>query len=262
MRGAVERLAPLATIYVVGVSYDPFVSGAFRCSIASCASKRPGPTGSKTMLPTLAAIRPVVTSQLLGAWLHERDGAFTADEACARSKAALRSCHDSCSSSRSCAANLAHGSRCITVDGEVEDLATRRRSLSQDRGASPSAVSIRARHPRLSSRVRRRDDRECGLCGAPGWRNSFESVKAGAQRRAIRSFDSPVGADHAVRRNEKRERRRPHGCGNATMRTRTTDGARDVGVRNELAKAERCDGAPRCELKRRPVEKERQIETA
>ena len=26
MRGAVERLAPLATIYLVGVSYDPFVS--------------------------------------------------------------------------------------------------------------------------------------------------------------------------------------------------------------------------------------------
>jgi GNAT superfamily N-acetyltransferase len=35
------------------------------------------------MLPTLAAIRPVVTSQLLGAWLHDRDEAFTVDEACA-----------------------------------------------------------------------------------------------------------------------------------------------------------------------------------
>jgi hypothetical protein len=29
----------------------------------------------------LAAIRPVVTSQLLGAWLHNRDEAFTVDEA-------------------------------------------------------------------------------------------------------------------------------------------------------------------------------------
>jgi hypothetical protein len=35
------------------------------------------------MLPKLAAIRPVVTSQLLGAWLHHRDEAFTVDEACA-----------------------------------------------------------------------------------------------------------------------------------------------------------------------------------
>ena len=34
------------------------------------------------MIPALAAIRPVVTSQLLGAWLHGREQSFTADEAC------------------------------------------------------------------------------------------------------------------------------------------------------------------------------------
>ena len=77
MRGAVHRLAPLATIYVIGVSYDPFVSR--RLSMLY----RVVPLDGAPMMPTLAAIRPVVTSQLLGAWLNEREGAFTADEACA-----------------------------------------------------------------------------------------------------------------------------------------------------------------------------------
>ena len=101
-----------------------------------------------------------------------------------------------------------------------------------------------------------------GYAERPGWRNAFESERRARSDVRIRSFDSPVGADHAVRRNEKSERRCAHGCGNATMRARTSDRARDVGVRNELAKAECCDGAPRCERKRRPVEKARQIEAA
>ncbi len=76
MRGVVERLAPLATIYLAGVSYDPFVSKrlSMLCRIVRL--------GDAPMIPALAAIRPVVTSQLLGAWLHGRDAAFTADEAC------------------------------------------------------------------------------------------------------------------------------------------------------------------------------------
>jgi MFS family permease len=77
MRGAVHRLAPLATIYLIGVSYDPFVSR--RLSMLY----RVVPLNGAPISPTLAAIRPVVTSQLLGAWLNERDEAFTADEACA-----------------------------------------------------------------------------------------------------------------------------------------------------------------------------------
>jgi hypothetical protein len=77
MRGAVHRLAPLATIYLIGVSYDPFVSR--RLSMLY----RVVPLNGAPMLPTLAAIRPVVTSQLLGTWLHDRDEAFTVDEACA-----------------------------------------------------------------------------------------------------------------------------------------------------------------------------------
>ena len=76
MKGVVERLAPLATIYLAGVSYDPFVSK--RLSMLYRLVR----LGDAPMIPTLAAIRPVVTSQLLGAWLHERDGAFTEDEAC------------------------------------------------------------------------------------------------------------------------------------------------------------------------------------
>jgi hypothetical protein len=76
MRGAVDRLAPLATIYLVGVSYDPFVSR--RLSMLYRVVRFDEPP----LVETLAAIRPVVTSQLFGAWLHEREGSFTATEAC------------------------------------------------------------------------------------------------------------------------------------------------------------------------------------
>ncbi|MGA2758903.1 MAG: MFS transporter [Candidatus Cybelea sp.] len=83
MRGAVDRLAPLATIYIIGVSYDPFVSTRLSMLYRVVRLDEAQGDWKKTMMPTLAAIRPVVTSQLLGAWLHERDEAFTADEACA-----------------------------------------------------------------------------------------------------------------------------------------------------------------------------------
>jgi MFS family permease len=77
MRGAVERLAPLATIYLAGVSYDPFVSRRLTMLY------RIVPLGDAPMTKKLAAIRPVVASQLLGAWLHERgEVPFAAHEAC------------------------------------------------------------------------------------------------------------------------------------------------------------------------------------
>ena len=77
MRGAVDRLAPLAKIYLFGVSYDPFVSR--RLSMLY----RILPMGDAPMTKKLAAIRPVVTSQLLGTWLHERGAVpFTEREAC------------------------------------------------------------------------------------------------------------------------------------------------------------------------------------
>src|SRR5579863_1744852 len=83
MRGAIDRLAPLATIYLVGVSYDPFVSRRLSMLYRVVRLDEGQGDRKKRMIATLAAIRPVVTSQLLGAWLHERDEAFTADEACA-----------------------------------------------------------------------------------------------------------------------------------------------------------------------------------
>ena len=77
MRGAVDRLAPLATIYLFGVSYDPFVSE--RLSMLY----RIEPLGTAPMVKKLAAIRPIVVSQVLGAWLHDRgDVAFTVQQAC------------------------------------------------------------------------------------------------------------------------------------------------------------------------------------
>ena len=82
MRGTIERLAPLATIYLVGVSYDPFVSRRFSMlyRVVCFGALRDG--GLKLLVGTLAAIRPVVTSQLLGAWL-ESASTFTENEACA-----------------------------------------------------------------------------------------------------------------------------------------------------------------------------------
>ena len=86
MRGAVDRLAPLATIYLIGVSYDPFVSRRLSMLyrvVRLDEVQDDKDDRKKRMLATLAAIRPVVTSQVLGAWLHERNEAFTAGEACA-----------------------------------------------------------------------------------------------------------------------------------------------------------------------------------
>ena len=89
MRGTVERLAPLATIYLFGVSYDPFVSR--RLSMLYRVARLPDgdEPWMQRMTRTLAATRPVTTSQLLGAWLHERTENFTLDEASAGVKALL-----------------------------------------------------------------------------------------------------------------------------------------------------------------------------
>jgi MFS family permease len=81
MRGAIDRLAPVAqSIYVAGVSYDPFVAKRLSMLV------RIARLGDRAhLVPTLAAIRPVVTSQLLGAWLDEiaaRGETFSAPEAC------------------------------------------------------------------------------------------------------------------------------------------------------------------------------------
>lgn len=76
MRGAIDRLAPLAQLYVAGVSYDPFVSK--RLSMLF----RIEPVADRdAVVPTLAAVRPIVTTQLLSAWLDGRHEPFSQAEA-------------------------------------------------------------------------------------------------------------------------------------------------------------------------------------
>ncbi len=89
MRGVIERLAPLATIYLFGVSYDPFVSKRF--SMLYRVERLPdGPEPWMTRLTrTLAAIRPVTTSQLLAVWLQNRVDLFSTQEAVAGVQALL-----------------------------------------------------------------------------------------------------------------------------------------------------------------------------
>jgi len=93
MRGAVERLAPLATIYLAGISYDPFVAKRFSMlyHVVRYGPLDPQRDDKKlaTMTKTMASIRPVVTSQLLAVWLMGRHGAFTVDEAVAAVEAQL-----------------------------------------------------------------------------------------------------------------------------------------------------------------------------
>lgn len=76
MRGAVDRLAPLGTIYLAGVSYDPLVSD--RLSMVFRIVRL---VDRSRLAAALAAIRPVVTSQLLAAWMQEVTQAFTLEQA-------------------------------------------------------------------------------------------------------------------------------------------------------------------------------------
>jgi MFS family permease len=79
IKGVYDRLAPLAeTIYLAGVSYDPFV--AKRLSMLYRVVTL---TDKAKIRETLAAIRPVVTSQLLGAWLDARTEPFALADAVA-----------------------------------------------------------------------------------------------------------------------------------------------------------------------------------
>lgn len=84
MRGAIDKLAPLATMYAAGVSYDPFVAG--RLSMLY----RIGRLDDRAHLAqALAALRPVVTSQLLASFLDGREAPFTQADARAAVVAAL-----------------------------------------------------------------------------------------------------------------------------------------------------------------------------
>jgi hypothetical protein len=86
LRGAIDRLAPLATIWAAGVSYDPFVSKRLSMlyRVARVADR-------SRIAQTLAALRPVVTSQLLSAWLDGRSEAFVEEDACVAVETAIES---------------------------------------------------------------------------------------------------------------------------------------------------------------------------
>ena len=86
MRGAVERLAPLATIYLAGVSYDPFAGR--RLSMLYNLVRFDG-DDMESLTRKLRGIRPVTASLVLGTWLHGRNESFTAQEAALAVEAAL-----------------------------------------------------------------------------------------------------------------------------------------------------------------------------
>lgn len=76
MRGAVDRLMPLSTIYLAGVTYDPFAPGRF-----SMLYRIVRLDDREHLKETLAAIRPVTTSLLLAAWLLEGAAPLTLESA-------------------------------------------------------------------------------------------------------------------------------------------------------------------------------------
>ncbi len=83
--GAIDRLAPLATVYLAGVSYDPFVSK--RLSMLF----RVGRLDDRARLTqALAALRPVVASQLLARWLRTQGEPFLCEQAVAGVESHLR----------------------------------------------------------------------------------------------------------------------------------------------------------------------------
>ena len=77
LRGSLPRLAPLAEIWLAGISYDPFVGR--RLSMLYHV-ERAAPQVALDL--QLKRVRPVTASALLGAWLHSHaDASFTEDEA-------------------------------------------------------------------------------------------------------------------------------------------------------------------------------------
>ncbi len=77
-RGILSRLAPMAKIYAVGVSYDPFIEGRFTLLY------RVREADPDIPLETfIKRTRPVTVSALLAKYLHECKTAFSEDEAIA-----------------------------------------------------------------------------------------------------------------------------------------------------------------------------------
>lgn len=84
LRGALSRLAPLGQVWLAGISYDPFV-GRRLSMLYRIAESVP----DVALDVQLKRLRPVTTSALLGAWLHERGAPFTYRDAQAALEQAL-----------------------------------------------------------------------------------------------------------------------------------------------------------------------------
>ena len=76
MKGVYDRLAPLATVYLFAIGYDPFVSK--RLSMLYRIVRLEDKSKLKE---GLAASRPITTSHVLGGWLENRAHPFSAQEA-------------------------------------------------------------------------------------------------------------------------------------------------------------------------------------
>ncbi|HTZ55273.1 MAG TPA: hypothetical protein VMB20_09430 [Candidatus Acidoferrum sp.] len=77
-RGILSRLAPMAKIYAVGVSYDPFIEGRFTLLYRVQEADPAIPLET-----TIKRIRPVTVSALLATFLKHCKTAFSQDEAVA-----------------------------------------------------------------------------------------------------------------------------------------------------------------------------------
>jgi 1-acyl-sn-glycerol-3-phosphate acyltransferase len=72
LRGLLSKLAPLARIWLAGISYDPFVG--WRLSMLY----RVAPASGEAALDAqMKAVRPVTTSALLATWLRAKRGPFS-----------------------------------------------------------------------------------------------------------------------------------------------------------------------------------------
>ncbi len=222
MRGAIERLAPLAKIYLAGVSYDPFV--ATRLSMLY----RLVPLDDRDRLTqTLAAVRPVVTSQVLGSWLtttldEGRDGRgriFSAGDAAGAVEEKLATLPTALFVDPELRANpRSMVQRALALMVQAGDSRERRGSpLSARRTTTPSAVPVGRRHRRLSGALSRGDARQRGRRRARQGLTPFERGQTYAQGSRFRTFDATVGADDAMRRDEEIERRSGHRFSDAAM---------------------------------------------
>ncbi|MGZ3517245.1 MAG: hypothetical protein ACXVAM_08720 [Vulcanimicrobiaceae bacterium] len=76
LRGILTRLAPLARIWLVGISYDPFVGRRLSMLYHVAPAVDDVPLDAQ-----LKRLRPVTTSALLATWLRDRTDPFTEREA-------------------------------------------------------------------------------------------------------------------------------------------------------------------------------------